>query len=131
MSAPPEAPGAPITDYRELVAYLEAGCKPRSDWRIGTEHEKFAYDLKDKRPLAYDGRPGIRMLLEGMQRFGWMPVAEGGKVIALRHEDGGAVIPIFMAYTHAATTSIGLPEQIANNWELDGHKNGERWWFVS
>ncbi len=49
----------------------------------------------------------------------------------LVHDDGGAVIPMFMAYTHAATKSIGLPEQIANNWELDGHKNGERWWFAS
>ena len=48
----------------------------------------------------------------------------------LVHDDGGSIIPLFMAYTHAATNNIGLPEQIANNWELDGHKNGERWWFV-
>ncbi|MGI9433817.1 MAG: ABC transporter substrate-binding protein [Geminicoccaceae bacterium] len=48
----------------------------------------------------------------------------------LVHDDGGAVIPVFMAYTHAATNAIGLPEQMANNWELDGHKNGERWWFA-
>ncbi|MDH3473471.1 MAG: ABC transporter substrate-binding protein [Rhodospirillales bacterium] len=46
------------------------------------------------------------------------------------HEDCGSVIPIFMAYTHAASKKIGLPEQIANNWELDGHKDAERWWFV-
>lgn len=46
------------------------------------------------------------------------------------HDDCGSIIPIFMAYTHAASAKIGLPEQIANNWELDGHKNGERWWFV-
>ena len=44
-------------------------------------------------------------------------------------DDGGAVIPMFMAYTHAVTTNIGLPDKIANNWELDGHKNAERWWF--
>ena len=48
----------------------------------------------------------------------------------LVHEDGGAVIPLFMAYTHAASTKVGLPDQIASNWELDGHKNAERWWFV-
>jgi peptide/nickel transport system substrate-binding protein len=48
----------------------------------------------------------------------------------LVHEDGGSVIPVFMAYTHAATDNVGLPDQLANNWELDGHKNGERWWFV-
>lgn len=47
------------------------------------------------------------------------------------HDDCGSIIPIFMAYTHAVSASIGLPEQIAGNWELDGHKNGERWWFES
>ena len=46
-------------------------------------------------------------------------------------DDGGAVVPLFMAYTHAASDKIALPEQIANNWELDGHKNAERWWFKS
>jgi hypothetical protein len=25
---------------------------------------------------------------------------------------------------------IGLPDKIANNWELDGEKNAERWWFA-
>ena len=39
---------APITDRRQLVAYLEAGCKPPHRWRIGTEHEKFAYRLDDQ-----------------------------------------------------------------------------------
>lgn len=48
----------------------------------------------------------------------------------LCHDDGGSAIPMFMAYTHAVSKKIGLPEQIASNWELDGHKNGERWWFV-
>lgn len=46
------------------------------------------------------------------------------------HDDCGSVIPLFMAYTHAISAKIGLPEQIANNWELDGHKNAERWWFA-
>ena len=43
--------------------------------------------------------------------------------------EGGSIIPVFMAYTHAVGGTIGMSEQIANNWELDGHKNGERWWF--
>jgi peptide/nickel transport system substrate-binding protein len=47
----------------------------------------------------------------------------------LCHDDGGSIIPIFMAYTHAASKKISMPEQLASNWELDGHKNGERWWF--
>ncbi len=83
MSAPPQTPGEPITDRGQLVAYLEAGCKPPADWRIGTEHEKFAYRWRDLRPLAYDGEPGIRGLLEEMQRFGWTPLMEGETLIGL------------------------------------------------
>ncbi len=45
------------------------------------------------------------------------------------HQEGASIIPLWMAYTHAVTDEIGLPEAIASNWELDGHKNGERWWF--
>jgi len=44
--------------------------------------------------------------------------------------EGGVIIPLFMAYTHAISKKIGLPDQLANNWELDGHKSGERWWFA-
>ena len=49
MSAPPKSRGEPITDKRQLVDYLAAGSKPRSEWRIGTEHEKFAFNLSDLR----------------------------------------------------------------------------------
>jgi len=48
----------------------------------------------------------------------------------LVRDDGGSVIPLYMAYTHAASIKVALPEQIASNWELDGHKNGERWSFA-
>jgi len=37
---------------------------------------------------------------------------------------------MFMAYTHVIRKEIGMPEQVASNWELDGHKNAERWWMV-
>jgi len=91
MSAPSSAGGSPVTSKRQLVEYMERGCKPRDAWRIGTEHEKFVYDLKGHRPLAYEGRPGIRALLEGLERFGWEPVFEGDNVIALRMADGCSI----------------------------------------
>ncbi|MGI9408191.1 MAG: ABC transporter substrate-binding protein [Hyphomicrobiaceae bacterium] len=46
------------------------------------------------------------------------------------HNEGGVMLPMFLAYTQAASAKIGLPAQMANNWELDGHKNAERWWFA-
>jgi glutamate--cysteine ligase len=83
MSGPSQASAEPITDKRQLAAYLEAGCKPREQWRIGTEHEKFAYNLDDFRRLPYEGEKGIRALLQGLTRFGWQPVEEDGRLIAL------------------------------------------------
>jgi glutamate--cysteine ligase len=82
MSIPQSASG-PIQSRDDLVRQLSKGCRPKTEWRIGTEHEKFVYDLKTHKPVAYDGRPGIRQLLEGMQRFGWQPVREGDNVIGL------------------------------------------------
>src|SRR5476649_1747754 len=82
MSIPQSASG-PIQSRDDLVRHLSRGCRPAADWRIGTEHEKFVYDLKTHRPVAYDAKPGIRQLLDGMQRFGWQPVLEGGNIIGL------------------------------------------------
>ena len=93
MSAPPQTPGEPITDRAQLVAYLEAGCKPVEDWRIGTEHEKFGFTLGDLKPLPYGGPQGIEALLKGLEHaFGWTAVYEGENVIALRH--GGCNITL-------------------------------------
>jgi glutamate--cysteine ligase len=93
MSAPPQSPGEPITDRAQLVAYLEAGCKPAEDWRIGTEHEKFGFTLGDLRPLPYGGGQGIEALLKGLERtFGWTAVYEGENAIALTH--GGCSITL-------------------------------------
>ena len=75
---------------RDLIAYLESGCKPRQAWRIGTEHEKFGHRLADHAPLPYEGPWGIRALLEGLQRYGWTPYLEKGNPIALL-KDGQSV----------------------------------------
>jgi len=89
MSIPQSGRG-PIGSRDDLVRYLEAGCKPKTQWRIGTEHEKFVYDLKTMKPVPYEGQPGIRTLLEGMRRFGWEPVMEGDHIIGLT-QNGGSI----------------------------------------
>ncbi len=90
MSGPSTPSAEPVTDKRQLVQYLEAGCKPRDEWRIGTEHEKFAYRLEDLRPIPYDGPQSIRAILEGLKRFGWQPVFEDENPVALT-KGGGSV----------------------------------------
>src|SRR5713226_6431137 len=83
MSAPPSGGGTPIENRRQLIEYFAAGNKPRTAWRMGTEHEKFGFHTATLKPLAYDGPDGIRAMLEGMTRFGWEPVVEGNNPIAL------------------------------------------------
>ncbi|MEQ1863149.1 MAG: glutamate--cysteine ligase [Micropepsaceae bacterium] len=86
----PQAGGGPITSKDDLVNFLADGVKPKSEWRIGTEHEKFGYNLKTFQPLPYDGKPGIRAMLEGMKRFGWEGIYEGDYIIGLK-QAGGAI----------------------------------------
>jgi glutamate--cysteine ligase len=87
----------PVESQQELVAYLEAGSKPKEDWRIGTEHEKFGFHKADLTPVPYDGPSGIEALLNEMsKRFDWAPYYEGDKVIALKdpHCDLGGSITL-------------------------------------
>lgn len=79
----------PIIESRDmLMAPMAKGEKPRENWRIGTEHEKIVYALADHHAPSYDEPGGIHDLLMAMQQFGWEPVEEGGKVIAMAGEDG-------------------------------------------
>ena len=43
MSNPGEENATPIDSVQQLAATLAAGAKPRADYRIGTEHEKFGF----------------------------------------------------------------------------------------
>ena len=92
MSSPSAAAATPVTDRRALIETLESGCKPRSAFRIGTEHEKFAYRLSDLTPPPYEGPDGIGALLSGLaSRFDWRPVRESGRIIALTDGTGGSI----------------------------------------
>ncbi len=87
----PQSGGGPIERHGQLAEYLEAGCKPRDAWRIGTEHEKFGYCRDTLRPLPYDGPRSIRAMLEGLRhRFGWAPLYEGDNIIGLE-KDGANI----------------------------------------
>jgi glutamate--cysteine ligase len=55
MSGPSAASSEPIRHRQQLIDSLASGSKPKSAWRIGTEHEKFGFRLDDLRPLPWDG----------------------------------------------------------------------------
>jgi glutamate--cysteine ligase len=85
----------PIETRDDLVAWFEAGCKPKAEFRIGTEHEKFVFTLEDHRPVPYQGRRSIRTLLEGMELLlGWEPIMEGDNIIGLADVTGGGAISL-------------------------------------
>ncbi|HXD03277.1 MAG TPA: glutamate-cysteine ligase family protein, partial [Novosphingobium sp.] len=77
-----------IESRDQLVAPMAAGEKPRERWRVGTEHEKLVYRTADFRAPSYDEPGGIRDLLLSLREFGWEPIEEGGKVIAMGGADG-------------------------------------------
>jgi glutamate--cysteine ligase len=85
----------PIERRDELVEWIAQGVKPKSQFRIGTEHEKFGFTLQNHQPVPYEGRRGIRTLLEGMQHLlGWQPIMEGENVIGLFDVTGGGAISL-------------------------------------
>jgi glutamate--cysteine ligase len=87
----PQSGGGPIEHHSQLAEYLADGCKPKSEWRIGTEHEKFGYCKDTLRPLPYAGERSIEAVLEGLRdRYGWDELREGGYLIGLT-KDGANV----------------------------------------
>ena len=84
----------PIRRDDLVLPFVEA-CKPRSDWRIGPEMEKFGIVEATRRPLHYTGDQGVLQVLEYLvQNHGWAPEREhdGGPIIALMR--GGASITL-------------------------------------
>ncbi|MBW8303996.1 MAG: glutamate--cysteine ligase [Brevundimonas sp.] len=80
------ADAEPLT-REDLIGAMSKGSKPKDQWRIGAEHEKFGFDMSTLRRPAYEGPNGIKAMLEGLTRFGWREVREGGHVIALEREN--------------------------------------------
>ena len=85
----------PITSMADLIGYIAAGCKPESAFRIGTEHEKFAFFFKDNSPVPYEGERSIAALLRGMEAMlGWEPIMDAGRIIGLVEPTGRGAISL-------------------------------------
>jgi peptide/nickel transport system substrate-binding protein len=44
--------------------------------------------------------------------------------------EGSVIIPMYNNYVMAVSDKVGTPEKISANWNLDGFRCVERWWFA-
>ena len=80
----PQSGGGRIENDNQLIEYLASGCKPKTDWRIGTEHEKFGYCKETLLPIPYSGNRSILAILKGLEKeYGWKTVKENNSIIGL------------------------------------------------
>jgi len=84
-----------VSSIDELTAHIAGGEKPEDSFRIGTEHEKFVFYVKDKAPVPYFGDAGIKTLLDTLQaRIGWEPIIDAGNIIGLVSPEGMGAISL-------------------------------------
>ena len=85
-----------IESKSQLISNLSIGEKNSTDYRIGTEHEKFVFNMQSKKPILYDEENGISSLLTKLEDFGWEPINEDDRVIALsrKNANGGGSITL-------------------------------------
>lgn len=84
-----------IENHSQLVEWLSKGCKPKSEWRIGTEHEKFGYCTDTYEPVPYEGPKGIKSILEELQKeSGWEAILDAGNIIGLFNPVAGGAISL-------------------------------------
>src|SRR6202050_3412029 len=85
----------PIEGRDDLVNWIAQGVKPKSQFRIGTEHEESSCTPERCRPVPYAARRGIRAVVEGMEHLlGWQPIMEGPNPIGLFDVTGGGAISL-------------------------------------
>ncbi len=71
MAASQDSDSSPIRSHDDLLAPLHESCKPRDQWRVGTEAEKHAV-FTDGSAVPFLGPKSITTFLEGLaQRSGW------------------------------------------------------------
>jgi glutamate--cysteine ligase len=115
----PQSGGGQIERFEQLAELLESGNKPKADWRLGTEHEKFGYLTGSLAPLPYDGAASIRRVMEGLRdRFGWSEVFEKEALIGLTRNGANVSLEPGGQFELSGAPLVSVTETAA---ELDNH----------
>ena len=46
-------------EKKDLLKWFADGAKPKEKWKIGTEHEKFVFQIDNLERVGYFGKSGI------------------------------------------------------------------------
>jgi len=104
-------------DLLELFAQAET---PRSEFRIGTEAEKFAVDSESGAPLEYDGARGVTRIFAALAKYGWQEEREtpDGPVISLHREQASITLEPGSQFELSGAAVFNIHQTRA---ELDAH----------
>ncbi len=102
--------GRATADWMFSTAYAEDAAWNDSFWK----HDQFNRLLKEARAELDDARRHELYV-------------ECQKIV---RDEGGVIIPVFGNWIEAATNRLRI-ENPAGNWEMDGNRCAERWWFES
>ena len=100
--------GRATADWMFSTTYAEDAAWNDTLWK----HNRFNMLLKEARADLDESRR--REMYVEMQR--------------IVRDEGGAIIPVFGNWIEAANNNVKF-EEPAGNWEMDGHRCAERWWF--
>ena len=85
-----------IQSKEDLIKPFQNGEKKPSDFKIGTEHEKFVFHIDTLKPVPFLGESGIENLLLALKKYGWESIIEDGNTIGLSRDKslGGGTITL-------------------------------------
>ncbi len=73
-----------IRTKEQIIEYFNSGIKETKDFKIGIEHEKFLFNVKDNKRVNYSK---IKEMFSALLEFGWNPLFEKDNIIGL-NKDG-------------------------------------------
>jgi peptide/nickel transport system substrate-binding protein len=102
--------GRPTEDWMFSTAYAEDSSWNDTFWK----HERFNMLLREARAELDEQKRGE--MYADMQ--------------SIVRDEGGVVVPMFANDVMALSQRVNTGSRVASNWELDGNKCAERWWFA-
>ena len=113
-----------IESKEDLIKPFQDGEKNYSDFKIGTEHEKFAFHLNTLKPVSFFEENGIENLLKALKKYGWDSILEGENTIGLSRNNSLAVGTVTLEPAGQLELSGAPLNNVHQTYlELEEHKN--------